>query len=154
MPAEPVACLTCGHLNAPDANFCSACGTELPARDEATTGTIPVVGVDVAGEGEQGQLVVIRGESAGARFPLTDDVTTIGRHPDSRVFLDDVTVSRRHAEVVANPDRTFTVRDVGSMNGTYLNGERVQAAALREGAQLQIGRYRLVFVIGEFGGPT
>lgn len=154
MPVDPVTCPTCGFQNAPEANFCSACGTELPARDEATTGTIPVVGVDVAGEDEQGQLVVIRGDSAGARYPLTEALTTIGRHPDSLVFLDDVTVSRRHAEVVANSDRTFTVRDVGSMNGTYLNGDRVQEAALREGAQLQIGRYRLVFVIGEYGGGS
>ena len=152
MPADPVVCPTCSFHNAADANFCSACGTELPARDEETTGTIPVVGVDVAGEGEQGQLVVIRGDAAGARFTLAEPLTTIGRHPDSMVFLDDVTVSRRHAEVVANPDRTFTVRDVGSMNGTYLNGDRVQEAALREGAQLQIGRYRLVFVIGAYGG--
>jgi hypothetical protein len=154
VPVDPVACPTCGFQNAPESNFCSACGTELPARDEATTGTIPVVGVDVAGEDEQGQLVVIRGDSAGARYPLTESLTTIGRHPDSLVFLDDVTVSRRHAEVVANPDRTFTVRDVGSMNGTYLNGDRVQEAALREGGQLQIGRYRLVFVIGEYGGGS
>ncbi len=156
MAANPAECPVCQFQNLPGANFCSACGTELPAHDEPTTSSVPVVGTDVVGEGEQAQLVVIRGEQAGSRFPVRGpgderSPTTIGRHPDSDVFLDDITVSRRHAEVVVAPDGTFRIRDVGSMNGTYLNGEQVQEAALREGAQLQVGRFRLIFVVGAHG---
>ncbi len=159
MTVHPAECPVCQFQNAPGSNFCSACGTELPAHDEPTTSTVPVVGVDTVGEGEQAQLIVIRGEQAGARFdvrgPGEDRTpTTIGRHPDSDVFLDDITVSRRHAEVTVGADGIFRLRDVGSMNGTYLDGERVQDAALREGAHLQVGRFRLIFVIGAHGAAT
>ena len=154
MSADGVVCPRCSLRNAVGANFCSACGAELPDDEERTTGTIPQVGVDVAGEGEVGQLVVTRGSTAGARYALTEPVTTIGRHPQSSVFLDDITVSRRHAEVVRDDDGMFVLRDVGSLNGTYLDGERVPEALLREGAQIQIGKFRLVFVIGELGGAA
>jgi pSer/pThr/pTyr-binding forkhead associated (FHA) protein len=92
-------------------------------------------------------LVVKRGQNAGSRFGLTAPVTTAGRHPDSDIFLDDVTVSRRHAEVVATPDG-FVVRDVGSLNGTYLNRERIDEAPLGHGDELQIGKFKLVFLVG------
>ena len=92
-------------------------------------------------------LVVRRGPNAGARFLLDHDVTTSGRHPDSDIFLDDVTVSRRHAEFHRDGS-TFTVRDVGSLNGTYVNRERVEAATLGNGDEVQIGKFRLVFVAG------
>lgn len=154
MSADGIVCPRCSLLNAAGANFCSACGAELPDDDERTTGSIPQIGVDVAGEGEVGQLVVTRGSTAGAKYALTDAITTIGRHPQSSVFLDDITVSRRHAEVLRSDDGTFVLRDVGSLNGTYLDGERVPEALLREGAQLQIGKFRLVFVIGELGGAA
>ena len=92
-------------------------------------------------------LVVRRGPNAGARFLLDHDVTTSGRHPDSDIFLDDVTVSRRHAEIVRGPGATFAVRDVGSLNGTYLNRERIeQELSLANGDELQIGRFKLVFL--------
>jgi pSer/pThr/pTyr-binding forkhead associated (FHA) protein len=98
-------------------------------------------------------LVVRRGPNAGARFLLDHDVTTSGRHPDSDIFLDDVTVSRRHAEFHRDGG-TFTVRDVGSLNGTYVNRERVEAATLSNGDEVQIGKFRLVFVAGPRpGGP-
>ena len=92
-------------------------------------------------------LVVRRGPNAGARFLLDHDVTTSGRHPDSDIFLDDVTVSRRHAEFHRGPGG-FTVRDVGSLNGTYVNRERVESATLSNSDEVQIGKFRLVFIAG------
>ncbi len=92
-------------------------------------------------------LVVRRGPNAGARFLLDHDVTTSGRHPDSDIFLDDVTVSRRHAEFHRGP-AGFTVRDVGSLNGTYVNRERVESATLSNSDEVQIGKFRLVFIAG------
>jgi len=92
-------------------------------------------------------LVVRRGPNAGARFLLDHDLTTSGRHPDSDIFLDDVTVSRRHAEFHRGSGG-FTVRDVGSLNGTYVNRERVESATLSNGDEVQIGKFRLVFVAG------
>lgn len=98
-----------------------------------------------------GLLVVKRGPNAGSRFALGAGKTTIGRHPDSDIFLDDVTVSRRHVEV-RHHDDTFTVSDVGSLNGTYLNRERIEEADLHSGDELQIGKFRLVFLYELLGG--
>jgi len=89
-------------------------------------------------------LVVLRGPNTGARFLLDDVLVTSGRHPDSDIFLDDVTVSRRHAEFVRR-DSGYAVRDVGSLNGTYVNRERIDDSALRTGDEVQIGKFRLVF---------
>jgi hypothetical protein len=147
-----VVCPRCSVTNLAGANYCSACGAELPADDGPATGALPEIGVDVPGEGEVGQLVVTRGATAGARYALSDGTTTIGRHPDSDVFLDDVTVSRRHAEISRGPEGVYLLKDVGSLNGTYLDGDRVDEVSLREGAQIQVGKFRLVFVIGELGG--
>jgi pSer/pThr/pTyr-binding forkhead associated (FHA) protein len=92
-------------------------------------------------------LVVRRGPNAGSRFLLDTDVTTAGRHPESDIFLDDVTVSRRHAEF-RREGGVFLVRDVGSLNGTYVNRERVESATLANGDEVQIGKFRLVFLSG------
>jgi pSer/pThr/pTyr-binding forkhead associated (FHA) protein len=92
-------------------------------------------------------LVVRRGPNAGSRFLLDTEVTTAGRHPESDIFLDDVTVSRRHAEFRREAG-VFTVRDVGSLNGTYVNRERVEAATLANADEVQIGKFRLVFLAG------
>jgi pSer/pThr/pTyr-binding forkhead associated (FHA) protein len=151
VPSDGIVCPRCSVLNAAGANFCAACGAELPVEEEVSTGTYQV-GVDVPGTGEVGQLVVTRGSTAGARYALTGAVTSIGRHPESDIFLDDVTVSRRHAEVRRNADGQYLLSDVGSLNGTYLDGDRIEEAALREGAQIQVGKFRLVFVIGTLGG--
>jgi hypothetical protein len=151
VPPDGIICPRCSVLNVAGANFCTACGAELPLEEEVSTGTYQV-GVDVPGSGEVGQLVVTRGSTAGARYALSQPVTSIGRHPESGIFLDDVTVSRRHAEVRRNEDGQYRLSDVGSLNGTYLDGERIEEAALREGAQVQVGKYRLVFVIGTLGG--
>lgn len=156
-----VFCNQCGHRNPSGANFCSSCGAALaPVGDETTITFMPV---DTAGEvGEEeltvtieelpegtGTLVVKRGPNAGSKFLLEAEVTRVGRHPDSDIFLDDITVSRRHAEIVRRGGG-FAVRDVGSLNGTYLNRQRVEEAPLANGDELQIGKFRLVY----FGPST
>ena len=100
-------------------------------------------------------LVVRRGPNAGARFLLDHDVTTSGRHPDSDIFLDDVTVSRRHAQFV-RIGSGYAVKDVGSLNGTYVNRHRIDEAQLAGGDEVQIGKYRLVYLVGPVGhaGPV
>ncbi len=97
-------------------------------------------------------LLVMRGSNAGSRFRLDGDLTTAGRHPDSDIFLDDVTVSRRHAEFYRHGAR-FTVRDVGSLNGTYVNRERIEEAELTGGDEVQIGKFRLLFLTSQDLGP-
>jgi pSer/pThr/pTyr-binding forkhead associated (FHA) protein len=89
-------------------------------------------------------LVVHRGPSLGSRFLLDQDLSVAGRHPDADIFLDDVTVSRKHAEFV-RVGQSFTVRDLGSMNGIFVNGERVEAANLESGSEVLIGKFRLTF---------
>ena len=93
-------------------------------------------------------LLVMRGPNAGSRFRLDGDLTTAGRHPDSDIFLDDVTVSRRHAEFYRHGPR-FAVRDVGSLNGTYVNRERIEEARLAGGDEVQIGKFRLLFLTSQ-----
>jgi pSer/pThr/pTyr-binding forkhead associated (FHA) protein len=89
-------------------------------------------------------LIVRAGAQAGARFPLIGEITRLGRHPDSEISLDDITVSRRHAEIERTPDG-HVVSDAGSLNGTYVNQERVDRMLLRHGDEIQIGKFRLVF---------
>jgi pSer/pThr/pTyr-binding forkhead associated (FHA) protein len=113
----------------------------LEAGEEVVPSRVPTLPPGIA------LLVVRRGPNAGARFLLDHDVTTSGRHPDSDIFLDDVTVSRRHAEFHRGGSG-FTVRDVGSLNGTYVNRERVESATLGNGDEVQIGKFRLVFIAG------
>jgi pSer/pThr/pTyr-binding forkhead associated (FHA) protein len=95
-------------------------------------------------------LVVKRGPNAGSRFLLDQATTSAGRHPDSDIFLDDVTVSRRHAEFRLEGGE-FQVVDVGSLNGTYVNREPVDSAVLANGDEVQIGKFRLVFLTGPKG---
>ena len=99
-------------------------------------------------EAGQALLVVQRGPNAGSKFLIDKDVTTAGRHPDSDIFLDDVTVSRRHAEF-RRKDGQFYVHDSGSLNGTYVNRQRVEEALLANGDELQIGKFKLTFYAGE-----
>jgi pSer/pThr/pTyr-binding forkhead associated (FHA) protein len=109
----------------------------------------PVSGVEALPEGAA-LLVVKRGPNAGSRFLLDRSTTSAGRHPDSDIFLDDVTVSRRHAEF-RNDAGEFIVVDVGSLNGTYVNREPVDTAVLVNGDEVQIGKFRLVFITGPRG---
>lgn len=153
-------CARCGHQNPEDARFCSSCGAPLGAADEETTLTLSAV--EAATEEDEleryldglapglGMLVVRHGPNAGSSYRLDEPVTAIGRHPDSDIFLDDITVSRRHVGIERGDDG-YTLRDVGSLNGTYVNRKRVDEALLRHGDEVQIGRYRLSFV---FGAPA
>jgi len=109
-----------------------------------------VLGVDGLSSGSA-LLVVKRGPNAGSRFQLDREKVTAGRHPESDIFLDDVTVSRRHAEFVRTDDG-FSVRDVGSLNGTYVNRDRIDEATLAGGDEVQVGKYRLVFYPSQHGG--
>ncbi len=95
-------------------------------------------------------LVVQRGPSAGSRFLLDTDLVSAGRHPESEIFLDDVTVSRRHAEFRRGPDG-YRVADVGSLNGTYVNRDRIDEVSLQGGDEVQIGKYRLVYFASHSG---
>ncbi|HEX9890080.1 MAG TPA: FHA domain-containing protein [Nitriliruptorales bacterium] len=152
-------CTQCGHEPPPDSHFCPACGAPVdgPAK-QGETGDVTTVAIDLGVMDDQanlgevpdlepgtGMLVVVRGPNAGSRFLLDRDTTTVGRHPDSHVFLDDVTVSRRHTEVERHGE-DFAVRDLGSLNGTYVNGDRVEERALASGDELQVGRFKLMFV--------
>ena len=110
----------------------------LSAQDQATVDAL-VPGTAL--------LVVLRGPNTGARFLLDADEVSTGRHPDSDIFLDDVTVSRTHAKFRREAD-DFLVRDVGSLNGTYVNRERIEEATLKTGDEVQIGKFRLVFYAG------
>jgi pSer/pThr/pTyr-binding forkhead associated (FHA) protein len=161
-------CTACGHSNEDDARFCSQCGSRLEPIAEAaneTTAAIAAIRAEAADERQLSDadaaavdalpegcalLVVQRGPGAGSRFLLDNDVVTAGRHPDSDIFLDDVTVSRRHAEFRRGPDG-FAVVDVGSLNGTYVNRDRIDEVALQGGDEVQIGKYRLVYFASHLG---
>ena len=125
-------------------------GPEMFAEVEAERRDQPVSGVDALPAGSA-LLVVKLGPNAGSRFLLDHDTTSAGRHPDSDIFLDDVTVSRRHAEF-RREGSDFVVVDVGSLNGTYVNREPVDTAVLTSGDEVQIGKFRLVFLTGMRGG--
>jgi hypothetical protein len=156
-----VICGRCGHQNPEGANYCSSCGAPLVPSEE-TTLTLSAVEAhdledDLAGYLDElapgvGLLVLRQGTVAGSSFRLEAPTTTVGRHPKSDIFLDDITVSRRHA-VIDRVGGGFTVRDAGSLNGTYVNRERVDEASLHTGDELQIGRFRLSFVLGEAKEP-
>jgi len=156
-------CSQCGHQAPEDARFCANCGTALPggAAGAEVTSSIAIAGLELV-DAEAGLLspadqaavdalppdcallIVQRGPDSGSRFLLDGDCTTAGRHPDSDIFLDDVTVSRRHAQFLRVPGG-FSVRDVGSLNGTYVNRARIEEMLLSGGDEVQIGKYRLVF---------
>jgi pSer/pThr/pTyr-binding forkhead associated (FHA) protein len=95
-------------------------------------------------------LFVRRGPNAGARFLLDVDESIAGRHPDAQIFLDDVTVSRRHAAFLRTPEG-FAVADLGSLNGTYKNGDLIEAVPLQDGDEVQVGKFRLVFFASRRG---
>ena len=146
-----VFCNQCGHRNPPASTFCSSCGSPLDSLDDRT---ITLAAVDPLQDApgkdddvlpnEIGVLIVRAGAQAGARFPLSADLTRLGRHPESEISLDDITVSRRHAQIERTPEG-HVVSDAGSLNGTYVNQERVDRMVLRHGDELQIGKFRLVF---------
>ena len=151
-------CNRCGHKNPADANFCSSCGAALIGHHGDLTVTFHsndaagevhepdvTVHIDDFGDGP-GVLVVKRGADAGTTYTLANSRTVIGRGPDSDIFLDDVTVSRLHAEVLRLPEG-YVLKDGGSLNGTYVNRERIAETVLVSGDEVQIGKFRLVFLV-------
>ena len=149
-------CPECGAVNDPGANYCQRCGAFLGQVDPPPGTTTATYKVRETGEIEEDQLedvvaggaaLVIRagGGRSGESFPLEAERLTIGRRPDSDIFLDDVTVSRNHA-VLVEEDGQFFVEDQGSLNGTFVNRRRIDRAALHEGDELQVGKYRLTFI--------
>ena len=149
-----VYCPECGFQNPEAANYCARCGAHL-VKDDANDTTMtftPQEGELEPSEvleeaGVKGPALVVRsgGGRAGEVFNPQGERTTVGRSPDCGIFLDDVTVSRRHAVLVAR-DGEYYIEDLGSLNGTYVNRRRIESARLDDGDELQIGKYRLTFL--------
>src|SRR5436190_1570428 len=148
-------CPECGFQNPESANYCARCGAALikPDESETTMTFTPDEGEDALHEalddaGVKGPALVVRsgGGRSGETFHPQGERTTIGRSPDCGIFLDDVTVSRKHA-VLAESDGAFRIEDQGSLNGTFVNRKRVDAADLSDGDEIQIGKYRLTFLL-------
>lgn len=164
-----IKCPACGHENADTNNFCANCGHALLANESTGDTTRVVAAVDVpdeaAGEdlsaddlsainqlrANSALLIERQGPSAGARFLVNSDVTTAGRHPRCDIFLDDITVSRHHAKFVRSAGKLY-LEDLGSLNGTYVNRTLLDGrTVLREGDEIQIGKYRATISLSEPG---
>jgi hypothetical protein len=153
-------CTNCGHKNPEGSNFCASCGNPLSGEGGGGDTTVTFMPADLEAdldeevhvspdelEGGRAVLIVKRGPNAGSKYFLDTDETTVGRHQEADIFLDDITVSRRHAEIRREGEE-FSLHDVGSLNGTYVNRERVEKADLRTGDEVQIGKFKLVFLTG------
>ena len=153
-----VFCNKCGHRNPPTSAFCSACGAVLDLVDDRTItlakvdplmdapGPIDDTTVNLNEIKAGTALLVVRGgEEEGDYFVLSSSVTSIGRHAESDIALDDITVSRRHSEIHHSGGQ-YIVRDAGSLNGTYVNQHRIDVVELKQGDELQVGKFRLVFL--------
>ena len=149
-------CPECGFANADGANYCQRCGAFLAAADSAPGATTATYRVGETGEIEEVQLddVVARGAAlvirtgggrAGESFALEGDRLSVGRRPDSDIFLDDVTVSRDHA-IIVRRGSDYYLDDCGSLNGTYVNRRRIESHRLADGDELQVGKYKLAFL--------
>jgi len=146
-------CPECGFQNPEASNYCSRCGALLVAE----AGSETTMSFEIEDESEDADLrtalgitgpaLVVRsgGGMAGQSFQPVEGTTVIGRSPECDLFLDDVTVSRRHSELVLEGE-TFTIRDLGSLNGTYVNRKRIESAVLEDDDEVQIGKYRLTFL--------
>ena len=157
-------CVVCGSVNNDSARFCSSCGASLGTTSdtsvislvsETDTSEISLADIEALGAMPTGSafLVVHRGALEGVRFPLDvrkSEPISIGRSPESGVFLDDVTVSRKHASLEFN-GTTWVITDAGSLNGTYVNRNRVDSIALNENDEVQIGKYRFVYLLAATG---
>lgn len=149
-----IPCAKCGMENHEDANFCSRCGSRLVVRDlaETTVTYAPTADegeIDAAPDARGGRvpMLLIRagGGREGEQIPLDTDILTIGRNPESHLFLDDVTVSRHHVRVIRDATG-FAVEDLNSLNGTYVNRGRVERHHLSDGDEVQIGKFKLAYL--------
>jgi hypothetical protein len=150
-------CQECGFQNEEAANYCARCGALLVKDEGGVEATQTFTPEESSSEpatvledlGVSGPALVVRsgGGRAGETFRPEGDATTIGRSPDCGIFLDDVTVSRKHAVLMAR-DGSFFIEDQGSLNGTFVNRKRVEAAQLEDGDEVQIGKYRMTFLTG------
>jgi hypothetical protein len=154
MAGAELTCSFCGLSNPGVANFCSSCGASL--HNDAPNDSTVTLHADHHGHGHSestgdenpkmpGVLVLRRGLDSTETFPLAATRSVIGRNPESTIFLDDVTVSRKHAEIEATQDG-YAIRDCGSLNGTYVNRERISEFVLHTGDEVQIGKFRLIFL--------
>lgn len=155
-----VFCNQCGHRNPPVSTFCSACGAVLD-KPSLRTNVLPKTDPLLDGIGDkdnavvqgselqpgEAMLVVRQGPEIGTRYRLDGVHITVGRVPDNQIQLDDFTVSRQHAIFVRQGD-AWLVRDLGSLNGTYVNNVRVDESVVRHGDEVQVGRFRLVAFFG------
>ncbi|MDY6794319.1 MAG: FHA domain-containing protein [Actinomycetota bacterium] len=154
-------CTKCGHYNPESSIYCARCGAYLDKTStEAGGTTVGLTAIESEGEEEievtpplepleegSALLVIKKGPDAGMRFTINRDVIGIGRHPESDIFLDDITVSRRHAEI-RRSGNDYTLVDTGSLNGTYLNHDRIEDSILQSGDEIQIGKFKLLFFTG------
>jgi hypothetical protein len=150
-----VYCPECGFQNPEAANYCSRCGALLVKEEPGSETTISytpeeadeAASVSLEELGAEGPALVVRsgGGRAGEHFVPQGERTTIGRSPDCDIFLDDVTVSRKHA-VLVERDGDLFIEDQGSLNGTFLNRKRIESGKLENGDELQIGKYKLTFL--------
>lgn len=160
-PLDPVDCV---HIADPGDRFCRRCGAALPSDvgsaeetfvghgGPGSTGSLPAVGSGIITGVPEGAAVLLvrRGVNEGTTYLLTGDLVTAGREPDADLFLDDVTVSRRHAEFTRSGDG-WRLRDTESLNGTYVNRRRVEDILLVPGDEVQIGKFRFAYLVG---GPA
>ena len=144
-----VYCPECGFQSPGAASYCSRCGALLTRESVGeTTLSLEPDELDAAAAGESidGPALIVRsGGRAGESFEVIGDRALIGRSPECDVFLDDVTVSRRHAELVRDA-RVFTIRDLGSLNGTFVNRRRIESSVLEDDDEVQVGKYRMTFL--------
>ncbi|CAB4777834.1 MAG: FHA domain-containing protein [Actinobacteria bacterium] len=150
----PVTCRRCGEILNANANFCWSCGA--PQHDATTPDTVAVPIIEsVNGSNSESvtapttcpvdTLVIVSGSRTPENIALTLEVSSVGRHEDSVIFLDDVSVSRHHGLFTRTASGRITVRDLNSLNGTYVNGARVDESVLRNGDEIQIGKFKLVY---------
>jgi hypothetical protein len=152
-------CPECGFVNADGANYCQKCGAFIGGAGEGRSGEsqtatyridetgelVPVDVEDVVQHGGAALVIRAGGGRVGESFPLDGDRLTIGRRPDSDVFLDDVTVSRDHALLVKR-GHDYHLDDLGSLNGTYVNRHRIDSHRLEDGDELQVGKFKLTYL--------
>lgn len=148
-----IACPQCGNQNKEGSKFCNRCGSKLPGakRLEDTVSFAPVeqeeeeITISPEAPAEGTILVVKKGPNPGEKFPLLKEEITLGRDPKSDIFLNDITVSRKHARITQE-GQAFSLSDLGSLNGTYLNSERIERETLKHGDEIQVGKFKLVFL--------